>query len=244
MNKLLNKIYEGTYWGQHDLKQTERARQPILQSGQHRRQALLSALEDQAAAAIKNATDVNGEKIEHPRPEAYVWAVDLYDEDAMDNDLLSALRANRVDSFKANTEGRTVAILIRWWSDELSEQERQRYSKPIAGVIIGALFLINILVRGDFFSQAGTNAKDQDLIWNKEEWNNCLRALREAADIISKWDWEPKVDDIDEFLGQYTLSLDAQIRRDLEQWQATHAENLGLSTKLPGEKEPDRLGLS
>ncbi|KAJ9316024.1 hypothetical protein DTO271D3_3600 [Paecilomyces variotii] len=96
-------------------------------------QALLSALEDQAAAAIKNATDVNGEKIEHPRPEAYVWAVDLYDEDAMDNDLLSALRANRVDSFKANTGGRTMAILIRWWSDELSEQERQRYSKPIVG---------------------------------------------------------------------------------------------------------------
>ncbi|KAJ9289371.1 hypothetical protein DTO280E4_7188 [Paecilomyces variotii] len=25
INKLLNKIYEGTYWGQHDLKQTERA---------------------------------------------------------------------------------------------------------------------------------------------------------------------------------------------------------------------------
>ncbi|KAJ9200443.1 hypothetical protein DTO164E3_4018 [Paecilomyces variotii] len=94
--------------------------QPILQSGQHRRQALLSALEDQAAAAIKDATNVNGEKIE-----------------------------------------------------------------------------------------------------------------------FDQWDWEPKVDDIDEFLGQYTLSLDAQIRRDLEQWQATHAGNPGLSTKLPGEKEPD-----
>ncbi|KAJ9335760.1 hypothetical protein DTO027B5_2353 [Paecilomyces variotii] len=176
-------------------------------------QALLSALEDQAAAAIKNATDVNGEKIEHPRPEAYVWAVDLYDEDAMDNDLLSALRANRVDSFKANTGGRTMAILIRWWSDELSEQERQRYSKPIMGVVAGALFLINILVRGDFFSQAGTNIKDQDLIWNKEEWNDCLRALREAADIISKWDWETKVDDINEFFGQKKRKISAEFAR-------------------------------
>lgn len=42
------------------------------------------------------------------------------------------------------------------------------------------------------------------------------------------------------FLGSiYTFSLDAQIRRDLEQWQATHTENPGLSTKLPGEKEPN-----
>ncbi|KAJ9303579.1 hypothetical protein DTO217A2_6890 [Paecilomyces variotii] len=180
-------------------------------------QALLSALEDQAAAAIKNATDVNGEKIEHPRPEAYVWAVDLYDEDAMDNDLLSALCANRVDSFKANTEGRTMAILIRWWSDELSEQERleAHYGGSCWGIVPHQYL---------------------DLIRDKEEWNDCLRAFREAADIISKWDWETKVDDINEFFGQKKRKISAEFARELGP-DTNSASERDVTPLEPGEEK-------
>lgn len=35
-----------------------------------------------------------------------------------------------MDTFKPNTEGHNMAILIAWWNEELSEKERATYSKP------------------------------------------------------------------------------------------------------------------
>lgn len=49
-----------------------------------------------------------------------------------------------------------------------------------------------------------------------------MRALREAADLLIKWDWAPDVDDANEFLRRFTLDRNPEIEKEYAAWKEAH----------------------
>ncbi|KAJ9324387.1 hypothetical protein DTO027B5_4238 [Paecilomyces variotii] len=111
--------------------------------------------------------------------------------------------------------------------------------------IAGALWMYRSIKRSTVrtmklgFGETNDRKKDsEDLIKTKEEWYECLRALREAADLLIKWDWAPDVDDANEFLWRFTLDRNPEIEKEYAAWKEAHTPSLVLSTKPPKNKRP------
>ncbi|KAJ9252399.1 hypothetical protein DTO280E4_1599 [Paecilomyces variotii] len=95
--------------------------------------------------------------------------------------------------------------------------------------IAGALWMYRSIKRSMVrtmklgFGETNDRNKDsEDLIKTKEEWYECLRALREAADLLIKWDWAPDVDDANEFLRRFTLDRNPEIEKEYAAWKEAH----------------------
>ncbi|BCS27014.1 uncharacterized protein APUU_70170S [Aspergillus puulaauensis] len=98
---------------------------PVLRNGQHRVEALLTLLEEQAKLAQQGANDQYGNVIQAPEVKDYCWAIDLYAIDDLDSNLLAALCANSKPVSLQNSEGYTAYYVISKWN-VLSAEDQQK----------------------------------------------------------------------------------------------------------------------
>ncbi|KAF9893210.1 hypothetical protein FE257_011633 [Aspergillus nanangensis] len=125
------------------LKNLDPELQPVLEAGQHRKQALLLLLAEQ-----KQATRTREKIGLEPSDEDYRWSVELYQRDYLKPAELFALRANRGSSNKDDQNGYIVKRLCTLLEKE-TPAEYQRLLKPKHfNSWISAIFGINLKFSG------------------------------------------------------------------------------------------------
>ncbi|GFF52032.1 hypothetical protein IFM46972_09442 [Aspergillus udagawae] len=101
---------------------------PSLIAGQHRRAALVSLVDEQSKLASSGAKRADGQPLEPPEPEAYFWAIDVYDANKTKGNILTSLQGNTDDPYKVDRDGYNLLRMLHD-PNTMADQEQKETLK-------------------------------------------------------------------------------------------------------------------